>query len=83
MKEMRMSKVMEMVSLERNVQIHLSNLYGARHALSAMTYLSIIAERLDLDDYLDILDNLVGRDIELDDDLLDLIHASPVALYEL
>ena len=77
-----MSKVLTMIDLERNLYVYLSNAYDARHATSAMDYLAKIANRLEIDDYLDMLENLVGNDVELDDDLLDLIHASPAALYE-
>lgn len=77
-----MSKVLTLIGLEQNLYVYLSNAYDARHATSAMAYLTELAHRLDIDDYLDMLENLVGYDVELDDDLLDLIDASPVALYE-
>ena len=76
-----MSKMLDMVAFERLLYLRLDEDFGHRHAETALNYLADICDKLDLDDYLDILENLVDDDVELDDDLLDLIHASPVALY--
>jgi hypothetical protein len=78
---MTMSKVLDVIAFERLLYIDLEVEYGIRHATAALNYLEKIAVRLEVDDYLDILESLVDGEVELDDDLLDLVHAAPACLY--
>ena len=76
-----MSKALDVIAFERLLYIDLEVEYGIRHAFTALNYLGRLADRLELDDYLDILESLVDGEVDLDDDLLDLVHASPACLY--
>jgi hypothetical protein len=76
-----MSKMLDMVAFEHLLYLNLDEAYGHRHANTALQFLADLCDKLDLDDYLDILEWLVDNDIDLDDELHDLISYSPVRLY--
>jgi hypothetical protein len=78
---MAMSKVLDVIAFERLLYIDLEVEYGIRHAVAALNYLGRLADRLEVDDYLDILESLVDGEVDLDDDLIQLIDASPACLY--
>ncbi len=71
----------DLTNLERLLFAELEESYGTLHAYAGLQYLELLWSKLDLDDYLDILECLVDGNIDLDYDLLDLIDKSPVQLY--
>ena len=76
-----MSKALDVIAFERLLYIDLEVEYGHRHANAALKYLGRLADRLEVDDYLDMLEHLVDGEVELDRDLIRLIEASPAFLY--
>jgi hypothetical protein len=66
--------------LEDELYQELNQDFGSAVANEVSDKLDSLCIRLDENDYLDILEYLLGVDIELDDDLLDLIDDIPVPI---